>query len=235
MIRNLSGFSPQSTDGDFIVLTGFICDIGPRPFNDTGACTESVEEATNLQHKLSSEVSDQAESLPSITDLLKQAEAHQEPFSNIVHSIVHFSSQNEFLTGYPEKTEVTYSVGVKKYSSVRRKADRKYNGDSLQVKDILRAQITFPDEGSLICGLYHLTNLASHRNDTNRRDGANRFPRLEIVRLKNLFRTSAVGNTYYEALPTGYRHILVNIRLDDGIIAGKNIQICGFMYSCIID
>ena len=116
---------------------------------------------------------------------------------------------------------------------MKRKALRKYTGDITRVLDFLRARITFPDEGSLVCALYQLVNLAKRdknagctseektgteeRTETEEKNESS----VEIVRLKNLFRTSPRGNTCYPALPTGYRHILVNVRLGSGIIAGE--------------
>ena len=55
--------------------------------------------------------------------------------------------------------EATYTIDVKDAASIEKKARRKYQGDLLQVKDVLRAQIVFPTEGSLICGLPFFTNL----------------------------------------------------------------------------
>jgi hypothetical protein len=84
----------------------------------------------------------------------------------------------------------------------------------------LRGEITFPDEGSLICGLYSLHSLAEHNGNREKIGSAKSVPSFKIVRLKNLFRTTRAGNEFYHSLPTGYRHILVNLRLNGGLIAG---------------
>jgi hypothetical protein len=134
---------------------------------------------------------------------------------------VEFSSQNNSTTT-SGTTGTSYTVGIKKYTSIRRKAARKYNDDILQVKDVLRGQITFPDEATLVCGLYSLNDLCAQPQPSGPKEAYRRdWPKIEIVRLKNLFRVSPLGNYFPSSLPTGYRHILVNIRLGDTIIAGK--------------
>ena len=218
IMKNLSGLKPHS-DCEFIVLTGFICDVGPKGYLGFQKQESEEDPLPRLQHKLCIDSSVSEGGNSSVTDLLKKAEAHLADFSNIVQEMVNFASQNVWVNEYGEPSKVNYSVGLKNYTAIRRKAERKYHGDILQVKDVLRGQITFPDEGSLICGLYHLTNLV---NGSNSKQTRKEDPRLEILRLKNLFRTSNVGNSYYPPLPTGYRHILVNIRLNDSIIAGKD-------------
>ena len=46
---------------------------------------------------------------------------------------------------------------------------------------------------------------------------------MKIIRFKNLFRVSPMGMVVPSDLPTGYRHILVNLRLDDGMVVGEFI------------
>ena len=79
----------------------------------------------------------------------------------------------------------------------------------------------FPDEGSLVCGLYFLQKLTDSNGNSKGIKPSWSKPTLEIVRLKNLFRTTRSGIASYDALSTGYRHILINVKLDGGLIAGK--------------
>lgn len=80
----------------------------------------------------------------------------------------------------------------------------------------------FPDEGSLVCGLMRLISLCDDSEvkvDQNVEDTKIDF---EIVRIKNLMSSkSAFGCLSQSPLPTGYRHILVNICLRNGLLAGK--------------
>ena len=214
VMRNLSGLKAQS-DGDLAVLSGLICEIGTSP-------SISKEATEALKHKFLSNSEDTKAVSPNVTGLLEEAESQMPGFSQIVNQVVNFSSQNELPNNSLEPVEVTYSLSLKHRASVRRKADRKYGGDILQVKDVLRGQITFPDGGALICGLYCLNTLAKKSVSSHLQGSPKGLPRIEIVRIKNLFRTSSIGCSYYKPLPTGYRHILVNLRLNDGILAGKH-------------
>ena len=78
-----------------------------------------------------------------------------------------------------------------------------------------RGQVTFPSEASLACGLNFL-----QKQCIKTQKGTQKY---EIVRLKNLFRTSGKGLPEISHLPTGYRHMLLSIRIDGGLIAGKSL------------
>jgi hypothetical protein len=204
---------------EFLVMTGYLCDIGPSDSSQKLAKQNDGGESTLLRHKLATD--DAGEKSFTLTDLSKHAETNLTEFTKVVHHIVEFSSQNNSTTT-SGTTGTSYTVGIKKYTSIRRKAARKYNDDILQVKDVLRGQITFPDEATLVCGLYSLNDLCAQPQPSGPKEAYRRdWPKIEIVRLKNLFRVSPLGNYFPSSLPTGYRHILVNIRLGDTIIAGK--------------
>ena len=217
VFRNLSGFQPHSDDGEFMVLSGMLCELGPKSVS----LSEAKDDSVLKQTPPSSEASKENEGSNDISELLKHAEGHLEDFSKLVKSIVEFASLNDLSSPESDIPDVTYSVGVKNYSSVRRKAARRYNGDICRVKDILRGQITFPDDGSLICGLYRLWEIAQGSPKRKTGDDKSQLPKIEIVRFKNLFRTTDFGNTYFPALPSGYRHIIVNIRIANSVVAGK--------------
>jgi hypothetical protein len=208
VLKNLSGFKEQRTNGDFVMMSKFLCDIGPPVF------LEDEEDSNSLRHIIIAENSSEQEASPDVTNLLQHAESHLDDFFSLVRGIVEFSSQNDPIS------EIKHEVGMKNYSSTRRKGARKYGGDILQVKDVIRGQITFPDENSLICGLYHLHERCQEDSERDTKS-----PQFAIVRLKNLFRTSNGFDTCLPPLPTGYKHVLINIRIRGSIIAG--------MYNCV--
>ncbi|GKY93347.1 hypothetical protein MPSEU_000302300 [Mayamaea pseudoterrestris] len=109
----------------------------------------------------------------------------------------------------------TYSVGIKSSEAIDVKAKRKYKGDISQVKDVLRGRIICHDESSLICALVRLHEW------TRRRD--QEF-KVSIIRVKNMFALSKGA----PALPTGYRHILVNLSFDDRVIAELQLNLAAF-------
>uniref|UniRef100_A0A7S4QU69 Uncharacterized protein n=1 Tax=Ditylum brightwellii TaxID=49249 RepID=A0A7S4QU69_9STRA len=111
-----------------------------------------------------------------------------------------------------------YLVGTKSPEAIREKAQRKYDGNVMFVKDILRATITLPDEGSLVCALLFLHKICNDEMTDGRRK-RNATDRMKIVRIKNLFRSSQLGTMVPSDLPTGYRHVLVNVRFEDGFLA----------------
>jgi hypothetical protein len=206
MIKNLSGFKQHSLDGRIMILTDFLCDIGPKLYGN-----EDVEKDDSLilRHILCTAKSNEKEESIDITGLLKHIKGHVDSFSRVVRRIVEFSSQNDSMR------EISFDVGLKNYSSIREKAERKYGDDILQVKDVLRGQITFPDESSLVCGLYYLHKICKGESESSKASSE-----LEIIRLKNLFRTSQGIEACHAPLPTGYRHVLINIRIGGTIIAG---------------
>jgi hypothetical protein len=222
LLRNVHDDCYDRTHEDFLVLTRFLCDIGPLPslYDGSGrrngpAIQPSLRHDFSTTHKVK-----QQEDTPSITDIQKEAKEQLINLEIVVDCIVQYSTHNDPQSTDTEGNCISSSVGVKDYSSIRKKATRKYNGDVSQVKDALRGEITFPDEGSLICGLYSLHSLAEHNGNREKIGSAKSVPSFKIVRLKNLFRTTRAGNEFYHSLPTGYRHILVNLRLNGGLIAG---------------
>ena len=212
----------EATHDDFLVLTRFLCDFGPGLSSfDGGGNGSNV--GSPLRHNLSViPESEEHGGTPSITDIQREAKAQLKKFERLIDFIMKYSTQNDTSATDLEGNDITSSVGVKDYASIRNKATRKYDGDISQVKDVLRGEITFPDEGSLICGLYSLHSLAEYKGNDKQIGPADSIPSFQIVRLKNLFRTTSVGNEFYHALPTGYRHILINLKLECGIIAGKS-------------
>ena len=175
----------------------------------------------HIHQRLPNVPSDGKDDTHLIDNYMKFAEEGMASLNDIVQSIVQFSSHNDLLVQSTENIRTISSTGVKSYSATKKKAARKYQGDISRVLDLLRAQLIFPNEGSLICGLIKLWSLTktSPEADSSKKDLVSP---VEIVRFKNLFRTSPAGNTYFPALPTGYRHMLINIRLQNGVIAGKS-------------
>ena len=140
------------------------------------------------------------------------AESKVDAFSAILKSIIDFACCD--ATGEDLDT-IDYTVSLKQIASIERKAKRNYGGDILQVKDVLRGSILFPSDRSLLCSLICLSQLGK-----NEMEG--RQEKVEIVRVKNLFASSSHSKDLDRShLPTGYRHVLVNVRIDGGILAGK--------------
>ena len=86
-------------------------------------------------------------------------------------------------------------------------------------------RLFFPDEGSLVCALLFLNQCSDNSpdiKDFKEKSNIEVMP-FNVVRIKNLFRVTPLGSIVSSDLSTGYRHVLVNIRLNnDGLIAGKN-------------
>jgi hypothetical protein len=162
-----------------------------------------VKRQTLLRHRLSGCV-------PDTSVLIEHARVNLELFTSLVEEIAMETRQ---FDSFPSTT--WYSAEVKSADAINRKAMRKYGGDVLRVKDVLRARIVFSDEGSLVAGLV----LLKRRSERTANHQA--FP-VTIVRMKNcLF----VGEALEESLsrhnlPSGYRHLLVSLRLGDGLLAG---------------
>lgn len=215
-IQHVSGFTPHTLEGDVVTLMGYVCDIGPTSFDAGGG---TPEKPNYLQHKVPAEPNKESGESDDISCLIQFAERDKATLAKIVDILVQSSAQNEPVVPEADKESATSAVGIKAFSSIKAKAARKYDGDTSRVLDILRASIVFPDEGSLICGLAKLWNIAKKGMPGTSSDENEHG--IEILRLKNLFRTSPAGNAYFPALYTGYRHILINIRLESGLIAGK--------------
>ena len=168
-----------------------------------------TEVGSNLHHQMLP--------LSSVADLHKSACEFRELFTDLIKDVVSFAeneqtrSGSRFKENWHEKSahHIPYTVSTKDIEAVQRKAMRKYGGDVSQVKDILRGRIIFPDESSLVCGLVRLYQRTGKRDPTEKS--------IAICRIKNLFAPDA----YAPVLPTGYRHVLLNILFDDCVVAGK--------------
>ncbi len=203
-------------------LTRYLCNVGPRLSSSVGGC-ETASGESLLRHDFASAIGDDEKSSAlNITEIQKEAKKLLPTFEMVIDHIAKFSTQNSSPYFDLEGGDITFSCGVKDYASIRNKAKRKYKGDVSLVKDVLRGQITFPDEGSLICGLCSLYCIAKEGFSGKEIEGSQPSVPFQIVRLKNLFRTAGVNDEVSNGLPTGYRHVLINIKFDCGIIAGKN-------------
>jgi hypothetical protein len=156
-----------------------------------------------------------------IDDLICIAKSDLNSFSSLIQRLAAFAAQNE--TSPDDNFDQTnFSVGLKHYQAIEKKGRRKYGGDFLQVKDVLRGQIVFPDEGSLVCALVCLNRLHSGQNQVSDVDDG---IQVDLVRLKNSFVTEAPDKGPSPAiLPTGYGHILLNVRLKSGLLAGTFVS-----------
>jgi hypothetical protein len=201
--KNLDGFSPQDSE---LTVTRFLSRVGRWIQCDATATSGA------LRHELSSKEA-------TIRDLVRAAESTLDQFLSIVQEMASFAShQNEPLRQDSQKSKLQFSVNVKDEERIREKAELKYCGDILRVKDVLRAQIVFPDEGSLVCGLLCLQRLREPSEEKMEEDRS----AFRVVRIKNLFASeSHLGSLQSSPLPTGYRHVLLNIRFGSGLLGGK--------------
>ena len=172
-------------------------------------------EAT-LRHELDGE--------PSLDGLVTLANTRYGMLSLLIEKVAKFATDNYHPAQslFPNEFHISYSIDIKEPGAIRKKADRKYGGDVAQVKDVLRSQLLFPDEGSLICAIFFLNRLAKTPTKENTQETDNTDFAFEIVRVKNLFAVERnVGKIAPSPLPTGYRHVIVNIRTIDGFLIGK--------------
>ena len=115
------------------------------------------------------------------------AQSRLADFTNLLDSVVTFASQNT-SHAYSENSSVRrpeMSVGIKLVDTIQEKATRKYGGDALLVKDVLRGQIVLPDEALLVCVLICLRQISLcvgvDKEEVERTNGVINF---EIVRIK---------------------------------------------------
>lgn len=196
VVKNLDGFTPHLGDGFLTPLSDFIGHLKP----------ESGATKLLLRHIASESVSG---STGSLLDMVKP---YVDKFSWLVEDLARFGSKNEPFSIDEGEPRTWFSVGLKDATSIERKATIKYDGDCFRVKDVLRARIVFPDDGTLVCSLVRLLWHQEHSSDDS-------TVRIEIVRVKNLITSSCDSIT--QSLATGYRHVLVNVRLDGNILAGR--------------
>jgi hypothetical protein len=209
-------FRPKSRRPDTRVFKGF--DVDRRDYSLSTfltqiSCEQPLPSSGILRHEIASSGSNKVV----IDDLLDTAQSSLPELSLFVKDVIAFSS---IVNSCKQDAEVVrFSVGIKDTESIIRKAKRKYQGDVLQVKDILRAQILFPTEGGLVCGLIRLIEATKSSN----LDNVSSFNGLSLVRVKNLFAAgSFLGTLRPSPLPTGYRHVLLNFRLKCGLLVGRS-------------
>ena len=192
LTKNFGGFSPLQRDAGLQATTRFLAELGVESSSKT------------IRHE-----STAAGGLKA-GDIIKAAESELEVFRTVVNSIAAFATRNS-----SSHENIGVSVGIKSQTAVEHKAAMKYGGDVLQVKDVLRARMIFPDDRSLICGLIGLSRLGNSTEQTETEANPSAPPAVKIGRIKNLFGSSV------SPLPTNYRHVLVNLRLRSGLLAGK--------------
>ncbi|CAB9499461.1 expressed unknown protein [Seminavis robusta] len=208
--KNLNGLMLHLADGEMNTLGRFLGVLGSSAVFVVEPGQRDAKLAHIWQRKPGAAVT--AQSLRHI------ARMNLKMFSGLVADTAKFAAKNQTLDDEDLEPEPSYSVGIKELDAIEKKAKRKYGGDMLQVKDILRAQITFEEEGSLVASLLHLFAACKHDRDSS-------SPSFDIVRVKNLFNTNASGELFPSNLPTGYRHILVNVRVDGQFLAEIQLQL----------
>lgn len=138
-----------------------------------------------------------------VEDLITAAKTGHTIFTALMQATAQFVAKTNSI-------QPKITVDIKSSDSIERKARLKYGGNTLFVTDILRAQILLPNEEAMTCALLRIQRSCKESEGT-----------LTIVRFKNLFRMSYLGVLVPSDLPTGYRHILINIRMKNGILAGE--------------
>jgi hypothetical protein len=204
-MANLSGFNPLLLGGNFQYLTPYLTRIGVQEGE-----AKLVSGDTHVRHEALKHAIDGRKEI-AVKDLLSSAIAKSAPFTALVKEMATFSTNN--ADPLNPASAVRYSTDVKTAEAIVKKAKRKYHGDILQVKDILRGQITFPDESSLVCAVASMNTLCE--------TGASETDGFKIVRVKNLFIFHPGQAPVSECLPTGYKHMLITLKFSDGFLAGK--------------
>ena len=209
--KNLNGLVPHLADGDIVTLSNFLVEFGSSycAKADTDPLARKPPHVVNIVPEATAKVT--------ADTLVELAASDLKRFASFMEDIVHFAAHNHGASSSDDREpEVSYSVGLKSQEAIEKKSQTKYGGDLLQVKDTLRAQITFGDEGSLVAGLLRLVKRCKSQAGNGKDDY-----HVEIVRVKNLFQRSPSGSLCASSLPTGYRHVLITVRLNGLLLAGK--------------
>ena len=205
-MRKLDGLPSSPQEAAISYLAFFTESLGARVPRLQGPLRHSID------LKSGADVVDQ---------LLQSAESLMKHFSLIVEDTTAFAAQSVRRANDGCTMLTWHMVGIKERKSIIQKAERKYGGDVKQVKDILRGQIVFADEGAMICGLSRLSKTSEQSDIEFQGTEVSCF---SICRIKNLFaRERLFGPLVRSTLPTAYRHILVTLRFHSGLLAGESI------------
>jgi hypothetical protein len=209
-MANLSGFNPLLLDAQFQYLTPYLPRLGPAQKGDVALQVGDHVKCVILKHSID------AQKEITIKDLLASAIAKSTSNTAVMKQIATFATNN--ADPMNPSCAVRYSVDVKTADAIIEKAKRKYEGDVLQVKDILRGQITFPNESSLACAIASLNTMCD-----SGKSSVGEQETIKIARVKNLFLSRPAQTPLTGSLPTGYRHILITLKFGDGFLAGEYI------------
>ena len=211
------------------VLSSFVTELGTLPSCQKRSSAPSLHTWEAIVHesqeeeegvRLRSRVISKADSGLDAKMLVEAAQSDMACFESIVKQI---TKRN--VLGMTPKDNLSsnfgtpFSVGIKSESAVVEKAERKYLGDVTLVKDVLRAQIVLPSETQLVLALLSLQHICDFTKPKRGNQQENDSLAVNIARIKNLFRLSPLGTLVPSNLPTGYRHIIVNLRMKSGLIA----------------
>ena len=194
----------------------FLTFLGPEPsclnLNDNSPPLHLWERGSCIRSEI------QGKACVDAKQILIAARANLKGFEKVIDRIVTFARRSEGLARKASSTlstqsassQITYSIGIKAEASIVDKSARKYGGDVARVKDVLRSQIVLPDEASIVSTLLCLQHICSPQTEKSK---------MKIIRIKNLFRLSPLGTIVPTDLPSGYRHVLINVRMEDGLVA----------------
>lgn len=226
--KNPSIFKPHLSEQHVPIISEYLTSIGPKWNTHINLQTNPKGGGKDFTPQMILKHDVLPKNSPRAKDLIGMAESNLAHFTILIEKVAKFAVHNDARSqSYRSKpmnpTKVSHSVDIKTTSAIIRKAHRKYSGDILQVKDVLRAQFVFPDEGSLVCALKILNQVCLQSSTDHVGNGkGKKVESIDIVRIKNLFHLSPLGTIIPSDLPTGYRHLLVNIRLHNGLLAGTS-------------
>ena len=194
--KNRDGFHPHHSEGSITAITGFMFLLG-------------------FSHVSKIVKQDGGDSVDKSSYLMEKAQQLEPDLIYLLEHMVEYASVEQ---SRDQKMKPFFSTHIKSKESILKKAKAKYDGNILQVLDILRGQIVFPDEGSLICGLIKLKELCE---EPQKWGGSEKAKSIKVVRMKNLFARDVSGKLCKSELPTGYRHVLLTISFDDSLMLAE--------------
>ena len=189
------------------LLSSDITSLGSIP-----SCIKSDSDSSknDFEHKwessfVTSEIDSSALKDLKIVDLINAAKESYTLFAALVKSTAQFVNKR-----HPNSVTNSFVVDIKSADAIKQKAERKYNGDVHHVKDILRGYLVVDDEESILKAILCIKQNCEESSGS-----------MKIVRFKNLFRMDELGTLVPTNLLTGYRHIVFNLRMPNGVVTGE--------------
>jgi hypothetical protein len=184
-------------------VTRFLAEVGGRLSETLGQ---------SLRHELSSAGN------VTLRDLLSAAESNTSFLTSLVKDIVAFALMKSTRRGDLGDDSARFLVSVKDHRAIEQKAGRKCGGTSA---DNFRGGRTF------VCGLLRLFWIAGHLEGDGGSDSGADDKLVEYI----FFFESPLGILSATPLPTGYRRLLLNIRLENELLVGMSrVALCSLTF-----